>query len=184
MRVIGGTLKGRKLSPLRGLRIRPTSDYLRESLFNILADSPQGAVVLDLFAGTGSLGIEALSRGAASAVFVDNHPKAFKILARNVSDCLLQEQSTLLRRDISQGLFFLRAMDRTFDLIFADPPYDKGFVEKTLHFLDRSGCVARGACVVIEHSIHERIPQTVARFEQTSERQHRNTLVSFYESVL
>jgi 16S rRNA (guanine(966)-N(2))-methyltransferase RsmD len=184
VRVIGGTLRGRKLSPLRGLRIRPTSDYVRESIFNILADFVGGAVVLDLFAGTGSLGIEALSRGATSAVFVDKHPLAIKILIRNISACLLQEQSTLLRRDIFRDPLFLKAMGRTFDLIFVDPPYGKGFVERTLHLLDRSECIAKGACVAIEHSIHERLPQTVAHFEQTSGKQHGNTLVSFYECVL
>ncbi len=100
MRVTGGILRGKKLGPLRGLAIRPTTDYLRESIFNILAGGMEDAVVLDLFAGTGSLGIEALSRGAATAVFVDKAPQAIKALTRNICSCSLEAQSTILKRDV------------------------------------------------------------------------------------
>ena len=184
MRIIGGDLKGKKLCPLRGLKIRPTTDYQRESIFNILSNRVEGAVVLDLFAGTGSLGIEALSRGAASAVFVDNHRLAMKILAGNISACALEERGFPLKRDILRGLGFLKPADRVFDLVFMDPPYDKGFVERTLCLLDRCRYIAENACVVIEHSHREALPRKVARFEQIKARQHGNTLVSFYEFVL
>ena len=184
MRIIGGTLKRKRLISLPGLRIRPTTGYLRESIFNILRDCVEGAVALDLFAGTGSLGIEALSRGALSSVFVDKYAMAIRILSRNISVCGLQEQCTVLKRDILHNLSFLRAMGRAFDLVFIDPPYDKGFVEPTLHLLDRSQSTARAGCVVIEHSVRETIPQKVARFEQTDKRQHGNSVVSFYEFVL
>lgn len=184
MRVIGGALKRKKLCPFGGLRIRPTSDYLRESIFNILGGCVEGAVVLDLFAGTGSLGIEALSRGAASAVFVDKRAQAINVLVRNISACALKDQSTVLKRDILQGLSFLGEMDRAFDLVFIDPPYGKGFVKPTLRLLDRCECTARGACVVIEHSIRETFPQKVGRCEQTDRRQHGKSFVSFCQFVL
>jgi len=184
VRVIGGTLRRRKLHPLRGLTIRPTTDYLREAIFNILASRVEGAVVLDLFAGTGSLGIEALSRGAASAVFVDSQVQSVRSLAKNISTFGLEEKSTVLRQDILRGLGFLRTLDRAFDLVFMDPPYHKGFAEKTIHVLDRSACVAHGACVVIEHSIREPLPDKVGPFESMDRRQKGKTVVSFYESVL
>jgi 16S rRNA (guanine966-N2)-methyltransferase len=184
MRIIGGALKGKKLCPLRGLKIRPTTDYQRESIFNILSNRVEGAVVLDLFAGTGSLGMEALSRGATSAVFVDNHRLAMKIMARNFSICALEDRVLQLKKDIIRGLGFLKATDQSFDLVFMDPPYDKGFVERTLCLLDRCECIAENACIVIEHSYREALPRKVARFEQSKARQHGNTLVSFYEFVL
>lgn len=184
MRVIGGTLRSRKLHPLRGQTIRPTSDYLREAIFNILANRVEDAVVLDLFAGSGSLGIEALSRGAASAVFVDSHIQSLKSLGKNISACGLEEKSTVLRQDILRGLGFLRALDRAFDLVFMDPPYDQGFGEKTLELLDRSACVAQGACLVMEHSTREPLPDQVGPFARIDERQKGKTVVSFYESVL
>ncbi|MDY6989143.1 MAG: 16S rRNA (guanine(966)-N(2))-methyltransferase RsmD [Thermodesulfobacteriota bacterium] len=184
MRVIGGTLRRRKLHPLRGLTIRPTSDYLRESIFNILAGRVDGAVVLDLFAGSGSLGIEALSRGAASAVFVDSQVQSLRSLAKNISTFGLEEKGTVLRQDILRGLGFLRVLDRAFDLVFMDPPYNKGFAERSMHLLDRSGCVAPGACLVIEHSTREPLPDKVAPFQRIDQREKGKTAVSFYEYVL
>ncbi len=184
MRIIGGTLKKKNLCSLQGLRIRPTTDFLRESIFNILTGRVEDTLVLDLFAGTGSLGIEALSRGAASAVFVDHHTQAMKILARNIAACCLEQKSVLFKRDILRGLGFLKKTDRVFDLVFMDPPYGRGFAEQTLHLLDRCECTAPEACLVIEHSLLETLPERVEHFERTSKRQHGKSLVSFYESVL
>ena len=184
MRIIGGTLRRKRLHPLRGLTIRPTSDYLRESIFNILAHRVKDAVVLDLYAGTGSLGIEALSRGAASAVFVDNHIQSVRSLAKNISACGLEDRSTVVRQDIFRGLGLLRALDRAFDLVFMDPPYNKGCVERTMHVLDGSGCLAQEAWLVIEHSVQEVLREKVGPFEKIDRRQKGKTVVSFYRSVL
>ena len=184
MRIIGGALKGKKLCPIRGLTIRPTTDYLRESIFNILAGGVKDAVVLDLFAGTGSLGIEALSRGAATAVFVDKNPQAIKALTRNICACCLQGRSTILKRDILRGLSFLKSIDHAFELVFIDPPYDKGFVERTVQLLDRAESTSDGVSLVIEHSSREVLPKKVARFILGDQRHYGKTLVSFYGPVL
>jgi 16S rRNA (guanine(966)-N(2))-methyltransferase RsmD len=184
VRVTGGALKGRKLHPLRGMTIRPTSDFLKESIFNILAGSVDDAVVLDLFAGTGSLGIEALSRGAATAVFVDNAPQAIKTLIRNVKTCSLEKQSTILKRNVLRGLSFLGSIGYLFDLIFIDPPYDKGCVEKTLQLLDRSGSTSDLSSVVVEHSKREILPDKIDCFTLRDQRDYGKTLVSFYTTVL
>lgn len=184
MRITGGALRGKRLCPLRGLRIRPTTDYLRESIFNILAGGVEGKVVLDLFAGTGSLGIEALSRGAAAAVFVDKAPQAIRSLTRNIDACCLEGRSTILKRDILWGLRFLRSIGHAFDLVFIDPPYDKGFAERTVRLLDRSECTSDEASIVIEHSMREVLPEKVARFIISDQRHYGKTLVSFYRPVL
>jgi len=184
VRVIGGALKGKKLYPIRGLTIRPTTDYLRESIFNILAGWVEDAIVLDLFAGTGSLGIEALSRGAATAVFVDKNPRAMTALTRNINACRLEGRSTILQRDILRGLSFLKSIDHAFDLVFVDPPYDKGFVERTMQLLDRGESTSDGVSIVIEHSRREVLPEKVARFILSDQRHYGKTLVSFYGPVL
>ncbi len=184
MRIIGGNLKGRKLHPIKGLKIRPTSDYLRESIFNILAGHVQDAVVLDLFAGTGGLGIEALSRGASSAVFVDKHRQAIEAVAANVSACSLQERCTIIRKDILRGQGFLRLPDKTFDLVFVDPPYDRGFVNRTLHLLSSSGCMVVGALVVTEHSVRETVAEKTNGLSKIDQRRHGKTFVSFYECAM
>lgn len=184
MRVTGGSLKGRKLAPLRGMSIRPTSDYLREAIFNILAEVVEDAVVLDLFAGTGSLGIEALSRGAERAVFVDKASQAIKALSRNVETCALQERTRILKRDILRGPGFLKSIRETFDLVFVDPPYDKGFAEPTLKLLGRSSKILTEAFIVVEHSSREILPEKIARLFLHDERRHGKTLVSFYRPVV
>ncbi|MCK4390166.1 MAG: 16S rRNA (guanine(966)-N(2))-methyltransferase RsmD [Desulfobacterales bacterium] len=184
MRVIGGALRGKRLHPLRGLTIRPTSDYLRESIFNILGSRVEDAVVLDLFAGTGSLGIEALSRGAATAVFVDKDSRSIKLLTQNISACCLEARSTILKRDIMRGLRFLKSTERAFDLVFIDPPYDKGFVGRTMQLLDRAEVTSDGVSIVVEHSRRETLPEEVARFILSDQRHHGKILVSFYRPVL
>ena len=184
MRIIGGTLRRRKLSPLRGLGVRPTTDYLRESVFDILAGCVEGAVVLDLFAGTGSLGIEALSRGASSAVFIEKSPQAIKTLLRNISAFSLEKRCTVLRRDVLRALSFLKSTGHGFDLVFVDPPYEHGLVKPTLHLLDRAECMAERGWVVVEHSLVETLPETVEGFRRIDQRQHGKTLVSFYEYVM
>ena len=184
MRIIGGSLRGKKLYPIKGLAIRPTTDYIRESVFNILANGVEDAVVLDLFAGTGTLGIEALSRGAETAVFVDKDPQAIKVLTRNISACRLEGRSTILRRNILHGLRFLKSTDRAFGLVFIDPPYDKGFVERTIQLLDHAESTSDGVSIVVEHSRREELPEKVARFVLCDQRDYGKTLVSFYRAVL
>ena len=166
------------------MTIRPTSDYLKESIFNILAGTVEDAVVLDLFAGTGSLGIEALSRGAARAVFVDNAPRAIKMVVQNVQTCSLEEQSTILKRNVLQGLSFLSSIDYLFDLVFIDPPYDKGCVTKTLELLGCSSSTSDVASIVVEHSKREILPEKVDCFTLSDQRHYGKTLVSFYSTVL
>ena len=184
MRIIGGALRGKKLHSIKGLAIRPTTDYLRESVFNILANRVEDAVVLDLFAGVGTLGLEALSRGAETAVFVDKAPQAIRVLTRNICACCLEGRSTILRRDILHGLRFLKSIDRAFGLVFIDPPYDKGFVERTMQLLDRAESTSDQVSIVAEHSRHEVLPEKVARFGLCDRRDYGKTLVSFYRAVV
>jgi 16S rRNA (guanine966-N2)-methyltransferase len=123
MRVIGGRLGGRRLKAPRGKVTRPTSDRVREALFAMLGE-PEGATVLDLFAGAGALGIEALSRGAARAVFVERDPAAVKVLRENLEGLGLQPPDAVVRRsDALRALQSARAREETYDLVFIDPPY-------------------------------------------------------------
>jgi len=184
VRVTGGALKGRKLHPLRGMTIRPTSDYLKESIFSILAGTVEDAAVLDLFAGTGSLGIEALSRGAARAVFVDNAPQAIRTVIQNVQTCSIEKQSIILKRNVLRGLSFLMSIGCLFDLVFIDPPYDKGCVTKTLQLLGHSRSTSDEASIVVEHSKREILPEKVDCFTLSDQRHYGKTLVSFYNTVL
>jgi len=154
MRIVGGRLGGRTLAAPKSQNIRPTSDRLRESLFNILAhrygDPVTGARVLDLFAGTGALGLEAMSRGAAFALFIDDGAEARALIRQNVEALGLGGVTRIFRRDAAR----LGAVhpDQPFGLVFLDPPYGKGLAEESLVSLHEGGWLARDALVIVEEA--------------------------------
>jgi 16S rRNA (guanine966-N2)-methyltransferase len=177
-------LRGRKLSLLRGKAIRPTADRLRESIFNIIARWVPNAVVLDLFAGTGAYGIEALSRAARSAVFIDNSRYAISIISRNLKLCRLEARSQVIRWDISAGLNCLNTSNSPFDIVFMDPPYNNNFVGYSLKHLQIHPILAPGSHLVVEHSTLEPIPDDLNNFVVRDQRRYGKSLVSILEYVL
>ena len=146
MRVISGLLKGAKLHTLSSFDIRPTTDRVKEGIFSSVQFQLQNANVLDLFAGSGQLGIEALSRGAAHCVFVDSDPKAIEVIKRNISNLKLHDKSTVILSDV---FAYLKKETQKFDIIFADPPYKKKILNKTLKALE--GKLSPNSVVLCEH---------------------------------
>lgn len=183
MRVVGGRLKGRVLKGPSGQGIRPTSDRLRESVFNILAhrseDVIEGARVLDLFAGTGALGVEALSRGASHALFVDDGAEARALLRANIESLGLGGVTRIFRRDATR---LGDAPAEPFTLAFLDPPYGKGLVEPALAGLRDGGWLALGANVVVEESAAAELG-AVEGFEMVEQRAYGDTQVVFLRRV-
>ena len=131
-------LRGKKLHPFQGKGIRPTSDRTREAIFNILFDRVPGSVVLDLFSGSGALGIEALSRGASMATFIDTAPAALSLLEKNLRSCGLEERARIIAWDIERNLNCLQYPGHLYNLIFLDPPYHSGMALPTLRHLKKS----------------------------------------------
>jgi len=151
MRVIAGSAKGRRLATLRTLALRPTPDRVREALFDILGDRIAGARVLDLFAGSGAVGLEALSRGARAIVFVEGHQPACRLIDKNLLACGLQDRARVWRADVLKALPLLKAEQQRFELIFLDPPYQSSLVEDTLKELGDGRLLAPDGQVVAEH---------------------------------
>lgn len=181
MRIIGGELKGRVLSHVRG-RIRPTAAKVREAVFNILGDAVLEARVLDLFAGTGALGIEALSRGAREAVFVEDHPEALKVLRRNLESLDLKDRAVVHPVPVRQALKKLSVHGEDFDLAFLDPPYGEEKALAALNDLAAAGILAPGAWVVAEHSRREHLPETAGSLARRELRRYGDTQVAFYQA--
>ena len=179
LRIIGGNLKGRKLFAAPGMQTRPTADRVREAIFNILSDRIRGARVLDLFAGTGAMGIEALSRGAKSVLFAEREKPALIALEKNIKRCSLEHSTQIIKWDILNNLNMISSFQPGFNLVFIDPPYNQKMVQPTLSNLDKSRCLENGARVVIEHSFQESISGTDQRFEICDQRRYGKTLVSF-----
>ena len=190
MRIIGGKLKKKKLAPVPGKGIRPTTDRLRESIFNILSPRINGAVVLDLFAGTGAMGIEALSRGAAAAVFIDRSAAAVATINKNLATCRLETVSRVIRWNAAKNLDCLSRSEVRFDLVFIDPPYGAGLITPALRYLHQSGALAPGATVLVEHTPAEPLEsdpghlETAQAFRPFDRRRYGKTLVSLFEYVI
>ncbi len=137
MRIISGDSKGRKLAGPKTQSIRPTSDRVKESIFNILQHDVEERAVLDLFAGTGSLGIEALSRGAKRAFFVEKGRQAVALIQRNLAACGFSAEAEIFPKEVHRALGILMGREEIFDLILMDPPYQKGLIENTLRQLNK-----------------------------------------------
>ena len=148
MRVISGTARGRKLKELQGMETRPTTDKVKESLFSIIQFDIEGRRVLDLFAGTGQLGIECLSRGAASAVFVDRRADAVKLIRENLKLTELQDRARVVAGD---SMEFLKSLKERFDIVLLDPPYAAGLLEPAIAHLTAFDILNPHGIIVAEH---------------------------------
>lgn len=178
MRIITGTAKGCSLKTPKGMNTRPTSDRVKESLFSILG-SDVGGSVLDLFAGTGALGLEALSRGADSCVFVDQATS--DIIRFNAERTHLSDRCTILKGDVFSQLKRLDIQGRSFDMVFCDPPYHHGLAHRVLEYLEGSGLLAPDALVIVEYGgDEEELPPTLRLRPVRDQRYGRTTRVGFY----
>ncbi|HLS90269.1 MAG TPA: 16S rRNA (guanine(966)-N(2))-methyltransferase RsmD [Limnochordia bacterium] len=181
VRVIAGTARGVPLKAPKGGRTRPTADRVKESLFGIIGARVVDADVLDLFAGTGALGIEALSRGARRAVFVESDRQVAAILRQNLKKCRLEEAATLVVKRLPPRSP-LPGEWLPFDLVLMDPPYEAGLVAPTLEWLVRDRLVKPGGWVVVEHSVKEEIPSRLQNLSLIRTKAFGETLVTFLES--
>ncbi len=179
MRIIGGRLKGRRLIVPKGKQTRPTTDRTRENLFNILSNMIgfSGISVLDLFAGTGALGIEAISRGAANAVFVENANLANAALHANIEALGISRVTRAIKADATK--FVLPENTDPFALLFADPPYGKGLGERAARNADVCNLLATDALFVLEESSGH-LPENLPGFELLDQRHYGNTSIGFY----
>jgi 16S rRNA (guanine966-N2)-methyltransferase len=181
MRVIAGTLKGRRLKAPTWEGLRPTSDKLRETLFNILAPRVVGAQVLDVYAGTGALGIEALSRGAAAAVFVDGDRRAQSLIAANLAHCGVETGYTIVRSNAPRGFDALRVDGQPpFDIVLLDPPYDEQ-PEAVIAVLGAvATLLAPAGVLVLEHPRRRSAPEMAGVLVRSREVTSGDSALTFY----
>lgn len=175
MRVITGTARGRKLLEPDGMAVRPTTDMVKEAMFNIVQFDIEGRRVLDLFAGTGQLGIEALSRGAAECVFVDESPKSVKLVRTNLERCALRG-----RVEQADSIGFLRRGGK-FDLIFLDPPYDSDLLEIALEVIQNVDILNDGGIIVCESRREKSMPELSAPYRKTLSRRYGKVCLTVYK---
>ena len=184
MRVIGGSARGRRLASPGNGHIRPTADRVKESLFSILNSllgNLDGLRVLDICAGAGSLGIEALSRGAELALFIDNHHESARLVAKNLALSGLAMRGMILEKDAIVALDVLAGREKPFHLVFLDPPYRQGLAERILWRLSTSPLVDFSTLVVVETEAREELPADMGSLVQFDRRIYGDTAIVFFE---
>lgn len=177
MRVITGKARGVQLKTPDGMQTRPTSDRVKEAMFSIINFDIPGANVLDLFGGTGQLGIEALSRGANSAVFVDFREDACKIIRENLRRTRLEGQAKVVRADYQE---FLRRCKEKFDIILLDPPYAEVFLENALKFIAEIDILQSGGIIITERPLGKELLCEFDGFTRSRDYKYGNTLLTLY----
>jgi 16S rRNA (guanine(966)-N(2))-methyltransferase RsmD len=175
MKVITGKARGTILKTLDGLDVRPTTDMTKGAIFNAIQFEIEGRTVLDLFAGSGQLGIEALSRGAARATFVDQSRKSIEVVKQNLEKTKLSDLATV---KLSDAVTFINTTDDFFDIAFLDPPYNKGIIESVLPLLSKK--MSKFGKIICEHDYIEKLPESVADFKIVKEYKHGRSVISVY----
>lgn len=177
MRVITGKARGVNLKTPEGLTTRPTADRVKEALFSVIHFDVPGANVLDLFGGTGQLGIEALSRGANRALFVDENDKACLLIKENLRRSKLEQQGRVVRSDY---LAYLRSCKECFDIIFLDPPYAEVFLENALKCITEIDILRSGGIIVCERSLDKELPWQYPGYSRSKDYKYGKTLITLY----
>jgi len=185
MRVIAGQFGSRRLRTLRGMELRPTSDRLRETLFDILGATIEESLFVDVFAGTGAIGIEAISRGARKAFFVEQHASAIKLIRENLHSLGITSGGEVLALDAIRGLEQLASRRVLADFIFLDPPYARAAdYLRVLEFLDESHLIAPNGIVIVEHGRKMQLPGRLEKLECSRIVEQGDSALSFYRLAM
>lgn len=183
MRVISGEKKGLRLKAVPGKGTRPTTDKVREALFNIIGPYFEGGRVLDLFAGSGALSIEALSRGLNDAVLIENDQTALKTIRENLAHAQLQKKASVYRTDAKGALQKLSKNTERFDIIFLDPPYNLNLLPEFLELIDQNQLLSDNGLIVCEHETGLVLPDEAVTFEQIRSQKYGNTSVTIFKRI-
>ena len=181
MRVISGKARGLKLDTPKNQDVRPTTDRVKESLFNMISSYIMDSNILDLFAGTGSLGIECLSRGAKNCVFVDKSKDSINIVRSNVKKARVENESTILNVDFKDAVKKLSTQNQKFDVIFMDPPYYENMFIECLKSIDEFNLLDEDGIIVVEHDTKDLFEDSIGRLNKSREKKYGNTTLTFYK---
>ncbi|HEV2498984.1 MAG TPA: 16S rRNA (guanine(966)-N(2))-methyltransferase RsmD [Terriglobia bacterium] len=184
MRIIAGTYRGLRLRTLKGAGLRPTSDHLRETLFNVLGGSVHGSRFLDAYAGSGAVGIEALSRGASDVVFLEHHRPAVAIIRENLNALGLRGGFQVIARPVWSALERLEREGNQFEIVFLDPPYDEvGEYHRSLRILARSRLLLPDSQVIAEHARQCKLEEHYGELHRTRLIRHGDSQLAFYRKA-
>ena len=181
MRITAGELKNRKIKSREGRETRPTLERIKEAIFSIIGDKVEKAVFLDLYSGTGNIAIEALSRGAARAVMIEQDKDALRIIIENLNNLGLDRRARAYKNDVFRALEILGRTNEKFDIIFLDPPYKENITTDTIKKLSEIGLLEKDGIIISEHSVYEKLDNRIDNFVKYDERDYNKKIVSFYK---
>ena len=180
MRIITGDFKGRRLEMPEGKDIRPTTEKVKEAIFSIIAGNVPGAVCVDLFAGTGNLGLEALSHGSEKCYFADNSRESLNLIKRNIAMCKAEEWSVVIPGDFERVLTRLGERGEKIDIFFLDPPYREGLYEKCFELIREYDLLAEEGIIIAEHGEREPLPEEIEGYIVLKERNYGSVAITIY----
>ncbi|GAB6413806.1 16S rRNA (guanine(966)-N(2))-methyltransferase RsmD [Bacillus luti] len=181
MRVVSGKCKGHPLKAVPGNTTRPTTDKVKESIFNMIGPYFDGGIALDLFGGSGGLGIEAISRGIDKAIFVDRDSKAIKVIHQNLESCRIQEQAEVYRNDAERAVKALIKREMSFDLILIDPPYKEQKIVSLISVMDQHGLLHSDGLIMAEHGNDVVLPDSIGGLVKVRAENYGITAISIYK---
>ncbi len=183
MKIIGGEFRGRRLKTLKSVKMRPTPMRVKEALFNILGNRIVGSSFLDLYAGSGQMGIEALSRGAKEVIFVDNHFAAIRLIHTNLGFLYSGKGLKIPWNNVLRAIGNLSREKKRFDIIFLDPPYESRLVKNTLQALAKSDILKTTTLVIAEHHKFLTLDKEIGSLERVRQERYGDTVLTFYQEV-
>ncbi len=183
LRVITGKAKGHKLNTPKGLKTRPTADRVKESIFNILGHINDDSLVLDLFSGSGNIGIEFLSRGAKESYFIDKDTVSIKCIKQNLNNTKLLNQASVYKQNVNKAMNILGNRDIKFNYIFMDPPYNKNLVIPTLQKIHENQLLFDTGIIIIEHESTSSFPDCFFTYSKIDMRKYGDTAITFYKKT-
>ncbi len=181
MRIITGDFKGRKIEMPSGYDIRPTTEKVKEAMFSIIGSLIYDAVAVDLFSGTGNLGLEALSRGAEKCYFCDNNRESIRLIKGNIANCKAEEWSEIIPGDYEKCLMRLSEKGEKVDIFILDPPYKKGLYERCLELIRELDLLNEGGMIMAEHKREDEFPEEMCGFTKIKDRHYGTITLSIYE---
>ena len=180
MRIIGGEFRGRRIKQPDRATVRPTKDRIREAVFNVIAEKVPGADILDVFAGSGAYGLEALSRGAKRATFIDRDELCASVISENIQALSVQERAKVIAADTAETLKFLGKNKERFDLVFADPPYNMNMARKALIMINQYDILNPSGFLILEHHSAETVPESEGDVSICRQKSYGDISISFF----
>ena len=180
MRIIAGEAKNRIIKTRKGFDTRPTLESVKESLFSIITPYIEGSVFLDLFSGSGSISLEAISRGAKRAVMIEKDGEALKYIIKNIDNLAFSDRCRAYKNDVIRAIEILGRKNEKFDIIFMDPPYQDNVTKKVLKAIDKANILVEDGLIICEHHLLEDLEDNIASFRKTDERKYNKKILTFY----